>query len=299
MGVPRRLAIPHDCLSCALRRTCDFCNLPQPLMTEFNAMGHLTLYPANATLLAEGQIPRGVYIACSGRSKLSVGARDGKTIILKIAGDRQVLGLSAVVSGGPSLITVTTIELCQIKFVERDSFLRLLEQQQPRRARVRHPARTRGRDLVRRCVRPAARPQFDGETCPPAAFLGFGRTPQPGTPRIHGIHARRNRPNDRLFARNGNPPLECDETERLDPAGGYNASDSQPDRPASHCRLRDPSPGGRSCLRVRPFFVCRTCSTAWGWKSPAQPGGGEELEKRKGVVARRGLKEAWIKSASR
>ena len=66
MGVPRRFAIPNDCLSCALRRTCDFCNLPQPLMSEFNAMGHLTLYPSNATLLAEGQIPRGVYIACSG-----------------------------------------------------------------------------------------------------------------------------------------------------------------------------------------------------------------------------------------
>ena len=45
-------------------------------------------------------------------------------------------------------------------------------------------------------------------------------------------------------------------------------------------------------------FVCRTCSTAWGWKSPVQPGGGEGLEKRKGVVVRQGLKEAWINSAS-
>jgi CRP/FNR family cyclic AMP-dependent transcriptional regulator len=126
MGVPRRFAIPNDCLSCTLRKTCDFCDLPQPLMAEFSGLGHLTLYPANATLLTEGQIPRGVYIACSGRSKLSVEARDGKTLILKIAGDRQVLGLSAVISGGPSLITVTTIELCQIKFIERDSFLRLI-----------------------------------------------------------------------------------------------------------------------------------------------------------------------------
>jgi len=127
MSMPRRFAIPSNCLSCNLRRNCDFCNLPEPLMTDFSAMGHLTLYPANATLLTEGQIPRGIYIACSGRSKLSLTARDGKTIILKIAGDRQVLGLSAVVSGGPSLISVTTIELCQIKFVERDSFLRLIE----------------------------------------------------------------------------------------------------------------------------------------------------------------------------
>ena len=40
------------------------------------------MYPAKATMLREGQIRRGVYIACSGRSKLSVEARDGKTIIL-------------------------------------------------------------------------------------------------------------------------------------------------------------------------------------------------------------------------
>lgn len=127
MDIPRRFTIPKDCLSCTLRQNCDFCNLPQPLMNVFNGMGHLTLYPANATLMTEGQIPRGVYIACAGRSKLSLHARDGKTIILKIAGDRDVLGLSAVLTGGASQITVTTIELCQIKFIERESFLRMIE----------------------------------------------------------------------------------------------------------------------------------------------------------------------------
>jgi CRP/FNR family cyclic AMP-dependent transcriptional regulator len=126
MDMPRRFGIPNDCLGCKLRQNHDFCNLRQPTMNEFNAMGHLTLYPANATLLTEGEIPRGVYIACSGRSKLSIRARDGRTFILKIAGDRQVLGLSAVVSGTPSPMTVTTIELCQIKFVEREAFLRLI-----------------------------------------------------------------------------------------------------------------------------------------------------------------------------
>ncbi|MGA3088944.1 MAG: Crp/Fnr family transcriptional regulator [Terriglobales bacterium] len=127
MGTPRRFAILNDCLGCTLKRPNDFCDFAERLLTEFNAMGHMTLYPSNATLLREGQIPRGVYIACSGRSKLSVQARDGKTIILKIGGNRQVLGLSAVVSGTPSPITVTTIELSQIKFVERDSILRLIE----------------------------------------------------------------------------------------------------------------------------------------------------------------------------
>jgi CRP/FNR family transcriptional regulator len=90
-------------------------------------MGHLTLYPPDAVLMTEGQQPRGVYIVCSGRVKLSVEAKDGKTVILKVAGERQVLGLSSVVSGQPSPIEATTIELCQIKFVDRESFLRLLE----------------------------------------------------------------------------------------------------------------------------------------------------------------------------
>jgi hypothetical protein len=36
-----------------------------------------------------------------------------------------------------------------------------------------------------------------------------------------------------------------------------------------------------------------------GCKSPIQPDGGEGLAKRKGVVARRGLKEAWSKGVRR
>jgi CRP/FNR family transcriptional regulator len=124
--MPRRFHAANDCLNCTLRQKGDFCQLPDHLMSEFNRMGHITLYPSNATLLTEGQIPRGVYIVCSGRTKLSIQARDGKTIILKIAGNRDVLGLSALVSGRPSPMTVTTIGVCQIKFVEHENFLRLL-----------------------------------------------------------------------------------------------------------------------------------------------------------------------------
>ena len=127
MGVIRRFVAPNDCLNCTLRETGDFCHLADVLMNEFNMMGHLTFYPGNATLLKEGQIPRGVYIVCDGRAKLSVETRDGKTIILKIASNRDVLGLSAVVSSRPSPITVTTIDYCQIKFVEQEAFMRLIE----------------------------------------------------------------------------------------------------------------------------------------------------------------------------
>ncbi|MFZ3266623.1 MAG: Crp/Fnr family transcriptional regulator [Terriglobales bacterium] len=127
MGVLRLFVAPNDCLHCTLRKSGDFCQLPDLLMHDFNAMGHLTFYPGNATLLKEGQIPRGVYIVCAGRAKLSVEARDGKIIILKIASNRDVLGLSAIVSSRPSPMTVTTIDFCQIKFVEHQSLMHLIE----------------------------------------------------------------------------------------------------------------------------------------------------------------------------
>ena len=113
MGVPRRYMFSDGCLGCTLRREGDFCDLPHPLLTELHGMGHLTLYPPDVVLMMEGQAPQGVYIVCSGRVKLSVEAKDGKTVILKVAGERHVLGLSALVSGQPSPIEATTIELCQ------------------------------------------------------------------------------------------------------------------------------------------------------------------------------------------
>lgn len=128
MGAIRRFTIPEDCLDCTLRRDGDFCSLQQPLLHGWNAAGHVTLFPAAVNLLTEGLVPRGVYVLCSGRTKLSVRARDGKTIILKVAGDRHVLGLSAVVSGRPSPVTATTVEVCQIKFVEQQEFLKLLSE---------------------------------------------------------------------------------------------------------------------------------------------------------------------------
>jgi CRP/FNR family cyclic AMP-dependent transcriptional regulator len=127
MGGLRRFVAPNDCVNCSFRQMGDFCHLPDPLLSELNTIGHLTFYPANSILLKESQIPRGVYIICTGRAKMSVESREGKTIIMKIAGNREVLGMSAVVSSRPSPITVTTIEFSQIKYVEEDSFMRLLE----------------------------------------------------------------------------------------------------------------------------------------------------------------------------
>jgi len=127
MGICRRYVAPDDCIKCALRTKGDFCSLPPGPLDILSSVGHLTLYPAYSALLTEGQIPQGIYIICSGRAKLTVETHEGKTVILKIAENRHILGVSAVMSGRPAPVTVTTIDFCQVKFVERDNFLRLVK----------------------------------------------------------------------------------------------------------------------------------------------------------------------------
>jgi len=51
---------------------------------------------------------------------------DGKTLIVKIDGPGEVLGLQSVVMDKPYELTVETLQPCQLAFVGRDQFLRFL-----------------------------------------------------------------------------------------------------------------------------------------------------------------------------
>ena len=59
---------------------------------SFSAISHQTTYPADATLFVEGQNLRGVFLLCSGKVKRSTRSRDGKVLILKMAGPGEMLG---------------------------------------------------------------------------------------------------------------------------------------------------------------------------------------------------------------
>ncbi len=99
---------------------------PRSLKT-FSAISHQTTYPSDATLFVEGQNPRGVFLLCSGKVKLSTSSRDGKVLILKMAGPGEMLGLSAVISGTEYELTAETAMPCQVNFVPREPLLDLLQ----------------------------------------------------------------------------------------------------------------------------------------------------------------------------
>jgi CRP/FNR family transcriptional regulator len=85
-------------------------------------------YPKGATLFVEGQAPRGVFILCSGRVKLSTSSADGRTLIMRISDAGEVLGLPATVTGKPYELTADVIEPAQANFISRQDFLSFLRE---------------------------------------------------------------------------------------------------------------------------------------------------------------------------
>jgi len=127
MNTPYGLEIVENCLTCKLRRDHWFCGLSPDVLKLLSTASHLSTYPGNAVLFVEGQMPRGAFVLCSGKAKLSTTSREGKVLILKIAEAGEVLGLSAVISGEPYELTAETAGPCQVNFVEREALLRLME----------------------------------------------------------------------------------------------------------------------------------------------------------------------------
>lgn len=127
MNSPYGLQVTESCLICKLRHAGFFCELPKPSLEELEKIKYASAYPQGSILFVEGQAPRGVYIVCSGRVKLSTTSRDGKTLILRIAEAGEVLGLHATVSGKSYELTAESLQPCQLDFIRRDDFLKFLQ----------------------------------------------------------------------------------------------------------------------------------------------------------------------------
>jgi len=128
MAAPYGLEIIDSCVVCKLKNPKFFCDLPKGSLEAFDAIKYAAAYPAGAMLFTEGQFPRGIYLLCKGRVKLSITASDGKTLILKIAEPGEILGLHATVSGTPYEMTAETLHPCQVNFIKREDFLRFLRE---------------------------------------------------------------------------------------------------------------------------------------------------------------------------
>lgn len=128
MRAPYGLNIIDSCVTCPVREEHLFCNLPVPAVQRLNEIKSTAVYPKSAMLFIEGQQPRGVFVLCAGKAKLSTSSKEGKTIITKLSEPGDVLGLNATVSNRPYEVTAEMVEPGQANFIARDTFLQFLRE---------------------------------------------------------------------------------------------------------------------------------------------------------------------------
>ena len=126
MPSPYNLDIHNTCTECTVRAERLFCNMAASAIAAVDAIKFTGVYPKGSLLFVEGEMPRGIFILCSGRAKLTTSSTEGKTLIVKIAEPGEVLGASATILGKPYEVSAETIEPAQLNFIKRDDFLKLL-----------------------------------------------------------------------------------------------------------------------------------------------------------------------------
>ena len=126
MPSPYGLNIIDNCITCPVKEEHLFCNLSAAALSQLNEIKCTATYPKSALLFVEGQQPRGVFVLCAGKVKLSTSSKRGKTIITKLSDMGDVLGLNATVSNRPYEVTAEMIEPGQANFIPRDAFIHFL-----------------------------------------------------------------------------------------------------------------------------------------------------------------------------
>jgi CRP/FNR family transcriptional regulator, cyclic AMP receptor protein len=127
MRVPYGLEIIESCMGCKASREGFFCRFTPAVTRAVDLVSHHTVMPAGAVLFVEGQTPRGVFVLCSGKVKLSTTSKEGKVLILKQAEAGEVLGLSAAISNTNFEMTAETASPCQLNFIGRADLMGLLQ----------------------------------------------------------------------------------------------------------------------------------------------------------------------------
>jgi CRP/FNR family transcriptional regulator len=126
MPTPYNLDVHNNCPACTVRAERLFCNMSSEAIEALDQIKFTGIYPKGSLLFVEGEEPRGIFILCAGRAKLTTSSTEGKTLIVKIAEVGEVLGASATILGKPYEVSAETIEPAQMNFIKRDDFLKFL-----------------------------------------------------------------------------------------------------------------------------------------------------------------------------
>ena len=122
--------------ACSNRRPGWFCSLGSAVLADLELATSTISLPSQASLFAQGEDARCLYLICSGYLKLTAGKPNDKQMIVRVAGPGSMLGLYAVLSHGVYEVSAESLTTAQLRPVERDRFLSFLRNHKEAQARA-------------------------------------------------------------------------------------------------------------------------------------------------------------------
>ncbi|HQV78096.1 MAG TPA: Crp/Fnr family transcriptional regulator [Chitinophagales bacterium] len=116
-----------DCKHCNTRFQSVFCKSENDIVAEIDAEKICSTFKKGETIFKEGSYASGVYCINAGKIKISMLGDEGKEQIVRLAKPGDIIGYKALLSGDRYSATATTLEDCNVCFIPRDIFMKILQ----------------------------------------------------------------------------------------------------------------------------------------------------------------------------
>ncbi|MEZ5054639.1 MAG: Crp/Fnr family transcriptional regulator [Chitinophagales bacterium] len=116
-----------ECKNCSTRFQSVFCKTENDRIAEIDAEKICSSFKKGETIFKEGSYASGVYCINAGKIKLSMLGDEGKEQIVRLAKPGDIIGYKALLSGDRYSATATTLDDCNVCFIPREIFMRILQ----------------------------------------------------------------------------------------------------------------------------------------------------------------------------
>ncbi len=116
-----------SCETCGARKDSLFGSFCEADSSNLNEHKTCNYFKKNQPLFIEGSNPRGVFCLNEGKVKIFTRGEEGKEQIIHIAKPGEIVGFRAMFSGEAYKVAATTLEECNICFINKADFLNMVD----------------------------------------------------------------------------------------------------------------------------------------------------------------------------
>jgi CRP/FNR family transcriptional regulator len=116
-----------SCTTCAARKDTIFGSYCDCDAATVDSLKSSAYYKKNQPVFLEGSFPRGVYCLNQGKVKVFARGDEGKEQIIHIAKEGEIIGFRSMFSEEPYKVSASTLEECNICFINKVDFLNMID----------------------------------------------------------------------------------------------------------------------------------------------------------------------------